>query len=250
MVGLLIIHPKAGYAPAVDYDFALIMQEFRINPGVNTPDPNNMDFNWFTINGRSAPYTTPMIVKLGSRVRIRFLNFSTDNHHPMHLHGHTFWVTGTEGGRIPPSAWIPGNTVLVGVAQVREVEFIANNQGDWLIHCHMFHHMMNHMIEGVGPGSRALAKGKFMDPRYKTPGFPQMEGAMRHFTKEEITKLSRKKEVSGLQDMWHMHLGGLHTMVRVLPADLYDQVMAGKSLPPGVNVPGPPPVKGKHVHKH
>ena len=73
---------------------------------------------------------------------------------------------------------------------------------------------------------------------------------MRHFTKEEIAKLSRKKEVSGLGDMWHMHLGGLHTMVRVLPPDLYAQVTAGKALPPGANVPGPPPVKDKHVHKH
>jgi hypothetical protein len=38
-----------------------------------------------------------------------------NDHHPIHLHGHTFWVTGTEGGRIPESAWIPGNHVLVGV---------------------------------------------------------------------------------------------------------------------------------------
>lgn len=251
MVGLFIIHPKVAPSPAVDYDFALITQEFRINPAVNTPDPNNMDFNWFTLNGRSAPYTTPLPVKLGSRVRIRFINFSTDSHHPMHLHGHTFWVTGTEGGRIPPSAWIPGNTVLVGVAQVREVEFIANNQGDWVLHCHMFHHMMNHMIEGVGPGSRKMANGKFLDPRYKVPGYPQMEGSMRHFSKEEMAKLTRSKETSGLHDMWSMHLGGLHTIVRVLPSNLYDDLMEGKSLKPGANVPGMAPVKGSHMqHKH
>ena len=69
----------------------------------------------------------------------------------MHLHGHTFWVTGTEAGRIPESAWIPSNNVLVGVAQAREIEFIANNPGDWVLHCHMFHHMMNHMAVMVGP---------------------------------------------------------------------------------------------------
>lgn len=249
MVGLFIIHPKANYVPAVDHDFAIITQEFRINGGVNTPDPNNMDFNWFTMNGRSAPYITPMLVKLGSRVRIRFVNFSTDDHHPMHLHGHTFWVTGTEGGRIPPSAWIPGNTVLVGVAQVREVEFIANNPGDWVVHCHMFHHMMNHMIEGVGPGSRKMANGKFLDPRYKFPGYPQMEGSMRHPSKEELAKLMNKKEVSGMYEMWPMMLQGLHQVVRVLPPDLYDQVLSGKTLPAGVNVPGPDPAKHKHEHK-
>jgi hypothetical protein len=69
----------------------------------------------------------------------------------MHIHGLTFWVTGTEGGRIPQTAWIPGNTVLIGVAQAREVEFIANNPGDWMLHCHMFHHVMNFMSSMVGP---------------------------------------------------------------------------------------------------
>ena len=83
------------------------------------------------------------------------MNFSAIDHHPMHLHGVTFWVTGTEGGRIQPSAWIPGNTVLVGVAQVREIEFIANNEGDWLLHCHMFHHVMNFMSSMIGPMGRS-----------------------------------------------------------------------------------------------
>jgi hypothetical protein len=73
------------------------------------------------------------------------------DHHPMHLHGHTFWVTGTEGGRIPESAWIPTNNVLVSVGQSRDVEFIANNPGDWMLHCHIPHHMMNHMVSMVGP---------------------------------------------------------------------------------------------------
>lgn len=252
MVGLFIIHPKTAYAPVVDHDFAVVTQEFRINPAVNTPDTLDMDFNWFTINGRSGPYTTPLLVKLGSRVRIRILNFSIDDHHPMHLHGHTFWVTGTEGGRIPPSAWIPGNTVLVGVAQVREFEFIANNPGDWVFHCHMFHHMMNHMIPGVGPGSRKKADGKFLDPRYRFPGYPQMEGMMEHFTKEQKAKLKSRKEVSGMHEMWEMGFHGLHTVVRVLPPDLYDQVVAGKALPAGANVPGSDPtgMKGKHLHKH
>ncbi len=84
----------------------------------------------------SAPLTTPLVVKLGHRVRIRLVNFSTLDHHPIHLHGHTWWVTGTEGGRIPEPAWLPGDNVLVGVAQgARDVEFIANNLGDWIMHC-------------------------------------------------------------------------------------------------------------------
>jgi len=59
--------------------------------------------------------------------------------------------TTPKDGRIPDSAWIPSNNVLVAVAQARDIEFIANNPGDWMIHCHMFHHMMNHMASMVGP---------------------------------------------------------------------------------------------------
>jgi hypothetical protein len=151
MVGLFIVYPRSAYQPQVDHDFALILQEWAILPQSTIPNTMSMEFNFFTINGRSAPYITPLVARLGNRVRIRFLNFSPMDHHPMHLHGHTFWVTGTEGGRIPESAWVPGNNVVVGVAQVREVEFIANNPGDWMIHCHMFHHMMNHMTSMVGP---------------------------------------------------------------------------------------------------
>jgi FtsP/CotA-like multicopper oxidase with cupredoxin domain len=151
MAGLFIIHPKAAYSPPVDHDFALLIQEWAILPQSTVPNTMSMEFNFFTINGRSGPYTTPLVVKLGSRVRIRFVNMSPIDHHPMHLHGHTFWITGTEAGRIPESAWIPSNNVLVGVAQARDIEFIANNPGDWMIHCHMFHHMMNHMTSMVGP---------------------------------------------------------------------------------------------------
>lgn len=245
-IGLFIIHPKKAHEPAVDHDFGLIVQEFRIEPGVNTPANTKMDFNWFTINGRSGPYFTPLVVKLGSRVRIRFVNFSTDDHHPMHLHGHTFWVTGTEGGRIPPSAWIPGNTVLVGVAQVREVEFIANNPGDWALHCHMFHHMMNHMISGVGPDSRKNGKGKQLDPLYKIPGYPQMTGMHAMMNEEQMKKLKANPLTRGMAPQWFMHLQALHTVVRVLPEDLYNQVISGKGdIPAGASVPG-----GKFSHDH
>ena len=87
-------------------------------------------------------------------MRVRFVNLGMQ-HHPMHVHGHTFYTTGTEGGRIPETAWWPGNTVLVGVAQARDIEFIADNPGDWMLHCHLPHHMMNQMAPQVGPMTRA-----------------------------------------------------------------------------------------------
>ena len=175
MVGLFIVHPQEAYEPVVDQDFALVTQEFQILPNSVVPNSQGMEFNFLTFNGRCAPLTTPLVVKLGHRVRLRLVNFSTADHHPIHLHGHTWWVTGTEGGRIPEPGWIPGNNVLIGVAQARDVEFIANNPGDWIMHCHMFHHMMNHMVSMAGPMMRVPPD----DPRARVPGFPQnMAGGM------------------------------------------------------------------------
>jgi FtsP/CotA-like multicopper oxidase with cupredoxin domain len=150
MIGLFIMHPKTAYSPKVDRDFGLILQEFAILPNNTVPNTMSMEFNWLTLNGRSGPATTPLLVKLGERVRIRMVNMGMD-HHPMHLHGNTFFVTGTEAGRAPESTWRPENTVLVGVAQARDIEFDAIYPGDWMLHCHLPHHMMNHMASMVGP---------------------------------------------------------------------------------------------------
>jgi hypothetical protein len=156
MIGAFIMHPKEAHKPAVDKDFVIVLQEYAILPNINVPNSMNMEFNWLTFNGKSGPATTPLIVRHGERVRIRLINLGMD-HHPIHLHGHQFVVTGTEGGRQPESTWGPGNTVLVGVAQSRDVEFVANNPGDWMLHCHLPHHMMNQMSSNVGPMSRRMA---------------------------------------------------------------------------------------------
>lgn len=154
MIGFFVIHPKTPYKPRVDKDFGIVLQEWALLP--NNPIPNTfaMEFNWLTINGKAGPAATPMLVKQGERVRIRMINMGMD-HHPMHIHGNQFYVTGTEGGRIPETAWYPGNTVLVGVAQARDIEFDAVAPGDWMLHCHLPHHMMNQMVSMVGPMSHS-----------------------------------------------------------------------------------------------
>jgi hypothetical protein len=320
MAGLFIVHPRSAHQPVVDHDFALMIQEWAILPQSTVPNVTSMEFNWFTLNGRSAPYITPMLVRLGSRVRIRFVNMSAIDHHPMHLHGHTFWITGTEAGRIPETAWLPSNNVLVGVAQAREVEFIANNPGDWVLHCHMFHHMMNHMAVMVGPmgghsqrglgagmnaqagmgmtqGGPALSRengpslGRGMgentgveravptmplrmppkepapsggpgheghsghvpdDPR-KVPGYPaDMMDMMGMYSEAEIKKLN-KPETRGMRRGWFAGIEALHTIVRVLPAELYEKVVSGKGeIEPGASVPGGSPgeLPGGHEHHH
>src|SRR5579862_5865650 len=153
MIGAFVMHPKENYAPSVDRDFAIILQEFAILPNNPVPNSMNMEFNWLTLNGKCGPATTPLIVRLNDRVRLRFINLGMD-HHPIHLHGHTFVVTGSEAGRQPQAAWGPKNTALVGVAEACDVEFVANNPGDWMIHCHLPHHMMNQMSSMVGPMTR------------------------------------------------------------------------------------------------
>ena len=150
MIGLFIMHPKEPYAPRVDQDFGLIFQGWAILPNNTIPNTLSMEFNWLTINGKAGPATTPMLVKLGERVRIRMVNMGMD-HHPIHLHGNTFYTVATEAGRIPEAAWQPGNTTLLGVAQARDVEFDAKYPGDWVLHCHLPHHMMNQMVSMVGP---------------------------------------------------------------------------------------------------
>jgi FtsP/CotA-like multicopper oxidase with cupredoxin domain len=152
MIGFFIIHPRTAYRPPVQKDFGLILQEWAILPGSTIPNTLSMEFNWLTMNGKAGPAIAPLIVRLGERVRIRFVNLGMD-HHPMHIHGQQFVVTGTEGGRIPEPLWFPENTVLVGVAQARNIEFDATRPGDWMLHCHLPHHMMNQMISMVGPMS-------------------------------------------------------------------------------------------------
>ncbi len=190
MLGAFIMHPREPYQPHCDKDFVLHFQEYAVLPNNTIPNTMKMEFNWLVINGKAGPAATPLIVRQGDRVRMRLINLGMD-HHPIHLHGNTFWTTGTEGGRIPETAWWPGNTALVGVAQARDVEFVANNPGDWMLHCHLPHHMMNQMSSDVmgepmtnGPvtQARSMAAAQAMQAQMSsgTPatGKEQMDGMM------------------------------------------------------------------------
>jgi manganese oxidase len=153
MLGGFIIHPKTAYSPRVDKDYLIALQEYAVLPNSTIPNSMNMEFNWLTFNGKAGPASTPLIIRHGERVRVRFINLGMD-HHPIHLHGFTFWETGREGARQPEAIWPRGNTTLVGVAQARDIEFVADRIGDWMLHCHLPHHMMNQMASNVGPMTR------------------------------------------------------------------------------------------------
>jgi hypothetical protein len=129
----------------VDRDFGIFLNEWFIKPGTSTPDPTVMlDFNVFTFNSRVFPGTAPLIVKRGDRVRLRIANISMDSH-PIHVHGHNFRWTASDGGPLPETAWIPETTINVPPGTTRDVEFVADNPGDWAVHCHKVHHTMNQM---------------------------------------------------------------------------------------------------------
>jgi FtsP/CotA-like multicopper oxidase with cupredoxin domain len=146
MAGMIVVHPRTPRGPKVDRDFALLSHEWKVVPGMRRPDPSAMtDFNVFTFNGKSFPATDPLVVGRGERVRLRLGNLSPMDHHPIHIHGHAFKVTATDGGDIAePSQW-PETTVLVPVGSTRTVEFVADAPGDWPLHCHMTHHVMTQM---------------------------------------------------------------------------------------------------------
>lgn len=248
MVGYFIIHPARAFDPPVDRDIGLIFQNYFIPPNQTVPNTMAMEWNWHTINGRSGPYSTPIVVRHGDRVRLRILDFSPMQHHPIHLHGHTFWITGREGARVPTSAWQARNTELIAVAQATDLEFVANNPGDWLLHCHMVHHMMNHMVKQVGPRIRdGVDVTRYFgspDDRPRpvlsrsaaaqvAPGYPQMMMGM-EMTDAQMHAITNRRETLGMRKGWPRALAGLMTVVRVLPDDLFDRVMhSDEDIPPG-----------------
>lgn len=149
MMGLFIVHPKNPRQMAVDRDYAFLINAYDIDPGASVPRVNTMlDFNLWTWNSRAFPGIAPLVARTGERVRIRMGNLTMTNH-PIHLHGHVFEVAGTDGGWVPKSARWPEVTVDIAVGQMRAIEFIADNPGDWAFHCHKSHHTMNAMGHSV-----------------------------------------------------------------------------------------------------
>ena len=99
-------------------------------------------FNRWTINGISYPIageTTPAAFHLqqGKRYRIHMRNAS-DDIHPIHLHRHSFELTSL-GGK--PTSGIMKDVVMLGGYQEAEIDFVADNPGLTLFHCHQQLHM-------------------------------------------------------------------------------------------------------------
>ena len=187
MEGFFIIHPLDGDNPPIDRDFAIFLHEWRIPMGAETPIPFEMlDFNIFTFNSVLYPSIESLIMKTGDRVRIRFGNVMM-NTHPIHLHGHEFLVTRRGGKRLGSAAQYSEVTVLVAPGETRDIEFIADNPGDWAIHCHKSHHTMNQMQHDL-PNLTGINK-QGIEERIKK-FFPDFMGLM---------------NINGMGDMFEMY---------------------------------------------
>lgn len=187
MTGMILVHERQpDRTKRPDRDFGIMLHEWRIDPGTDRPNPNEMtDFNVLTMNGKAMPSTEPLVAKLGDRVWIRYGNLSAMDHHPLHLHGYAFKVIGTDGGwAADKSKLLPETTVLVPVGSARVIEFVADNPGDWLFHCHMTHHVMNQMGHDFPNMIDVDSQGVDEEIRKLIPGYMTMGAAgMRDMTR-------------------------------------------------------------------
>ena len=240
LIGNFIIHPR-NPSPEyhVDRDFSLMISEWDIPAGTARPNTLAMnEFNILTINGKVFPSTAPLVCKIGDKVRIRFGNLGAMDHHPMHMHGHHFRVTATDGEDIPLSAQWPETTVLVAVGQSRNVEFIADAPGDWPLHCHMTHHIMNQMGHEfpnmVGINKDGLdEKLRPLLPSYMTMGDTGMDmGKMVEVMPYPRNTISMKGAPGPFGD--YISMGGLFTLVKVRDQlKSYDEDPGWYKHPPG-----------------
>ena len=221
MMGSWVTHPKNPKFMSVDRDFIFLLNAYDIDPGSYTPKVSTMlDFNLWTWNSRAFPGIDPIVIRKNDRVRIRIGNLTMTNH-PIHLHGHEFQVTGTDGGWVPATARWPEVTTDIGVGQMRAIEFVADNPGDWAFHCHKSHHTMNAMGHDVptliGVSQKGIAREfSKLVPDYMSMGETGMS---------EMTEMAEMMDMplpentlpmmTGKAQFGAVEMGGMFTTVKI-----------------------------------
>lgn len=101
---------------------------------------------YWTINGRVYPDSDDITIKPGERIRFEYSNHSMMAH-PMHLHGHFFEVVGS-GGKT--GVRIKKDTIIIPAHMGwGALEFVADNPGIWIHHCHNLYHLAGGMANLV-----------------------------------------------------------------------------------------------------
>jgi FtsP/CotA-like multicopper oxidase with cupredoxin domain len=106
---------------------------------------------FWTVNGKAVPENNHAHLPLltlgkGGSYLFELVN-DTSWHHPIHLHGHVFRVLSKNGKAVMPQQW--GDTVLLDPDSRAEIAFVADNPGDWMLHCHVLEHQASGMMAVV-----------------------------------------------------------------------------------------------------
>jgi FtsP/CotA-like multicopper oxidase with cupredoxin domain len=155
LVGAFIVLPnQEGMANnrIPNRDYILLLQQWeipqpefgKVTPGTYKPEKFDRNPNFFTINGKAFPDTSPLHTMCGELVRIRFINKSS-NSHTMHIHGHDFIVVAADGYERSE----PDDTVDVASGRRIDVQFFSKNPGIWPINGTKTFHQSNN---GETPG--------------------------------------------------------------------------------------------------
>jgi len=146
-----IIDPKEPTSPAPDVDVNLMISEWLVRDGKTfaAMPMAGMEPNYFTINGKAFPDTETINVKKGQLVRLRLAGIGQFVH-PIHLHGVPFRIVATDGHSVPKAAQLTKDTVLVSPGERYDIEFVATESGQWILHCHILHHTTNNNVEPGG----------------------------------------------------------------------------------------------------
>jgi manganese oxidase len=219
MMGFWITHPKLKHPliDEVDRDYVFLLNAYDIDPGSATPKIMTMlDFNLWTWNSRIFPGISPLVARKNDKVRIRIGNLTMTNH-PIHLHGHEFTVSGTDGGPTPKAGRWPEVTTDIAVGQMRQIEFLADEEGDWAFHCHKSHHTMNAMGHNVptmiGVDHRGVAKQiTNLIPDYMVMG----ERGMKDMTEMEMPLPDNTAPMmTGTGPFGAVGMGGMFSVLKV-----------------------------------
>lgn len=161
LYGALIVDPAdPAVDAAYDYDHEVViqLQEWLEREGLTYPAMSMEGAlpNFFTINGKSYPETETLEVKVGDRVRLRFIGSHNNFVHPMHVHGGPFTIVETDGNPVPETARLQKDVINVGPGERYDVIWEARERGRWLVHCHIPHHTTNDNVEVEGGGGLTM----------------------------------------------------------------------------------------------
>ncbi|AXM90168.1 copper oxidase [Anoxybacillus ayderensis] len=148
LYGTLIVEPKEG--EQVDRDYTLVLDEWMSQQQASTTEQANHTnmhhgnssmmhdmsmYDIFTINGKSGQAIEPLKVKKGEKVRLRLINAGYMSH-KLHLHGHSFKIVATDGQPLNDPQLIKDELLNIAPGERYDIEFIADNPGEWLLECH------------------------------------------------------------------------------------------------------------------